>query len=265
MHNYIVDSHCHLDLIEKKGLDINEVLNYANQNQVRILQTVCTKISEIDKILKYTTNKNVYASIGTHPCNVNQEKVYKTEEILKYIDEYPKIIAIGETGLDYFHDTSYVDLQKECFLNHIQASQISNLPTIIHSRNADEDMIDILAVEQKNSNFPALLHCFSSGKELAFKAIDLGVFISISGIVTFKNAKSLQDIVRDIPLDFLLVETDSPYLAPDPFRSKINQPAFTSNIVDFIANLKNVSRETIIDVTTKNFLSIFKRAQSYIS
>lgn len=260
MYNYIVDSHCHLDLIEQKGLKIEDVINNAQQNQVKILQTICTKISQIDNILQYVKKgSNIYASIGTHPCNVNEEKLYSCEEIISFIKSNNKIVGIGETGLDYYHDVSFIDMQKKSFLNHILASQETLLPTIIHSRNADQDMIDILQNEQKNYYFPALLHCFSSGKDLAFKALDLGIFISISGIVTFKNAKSLQDIVKDIPIEFLLVETDSPYLAPHPFRSQTNQPSFTSNIVDFIAELKNVSRETLIDQTTKNFLKLFKR------
>ncbi len=262
MFDYIVDSHCHLDLLAQKGLDIDEVVNRANIDNVKLLQTICTKISDINAILYYANKyQNIFASAGVHPCNVDSEKLYLAAEIIKIIDDNPKIVGIGETGLDYYHDKSFVEKQKESFLQHIKASQISRLPIIIHSRDADDDMIDILTNEQKESAFPALLHCFSSGKDLAMKALDLGVYISIAGIVTFKNAKELQEIVKLIPLEYLLVETDSPYLAPTPNRGKINEPSFTKHVVDFIADLKNVSRETIIEKTTSNFHKIFTRAK----
>lgn len=258
--NFIIDSHCHLDLIEKQGISFDEILQNALQNNVRILQTICTKITEIDKILVYTKlHKSVYASIGIHPCNVSKQPEIKAEEILEICNTQPKIIGIGETGLDYYHDNSFTNLQKTSFLEHIRASQISSLPLIIHSRDADLDMINILVAEQKNARFPALLHCFSSSKELARKALDLGIFISISGIVTFKNATHLQEIVRFLPFDSLLVETDSPYLTPTPFRGAINQPSYVKHVVDFIANLKDVSTQFVAEKTTENFLKIFSK------
>ena len=259
--NYIVDTHCHLDLIEEKGIALNEILQKCQELDVKILQTISTKISNLDQIIDYTKKADfIYASAGIHPCNVQDEKEIKSDELIK-LCEHPKIIGIGETGLDYFHDTTYKDLQKQSFIEHIRASQENNLPVIIHSRDADEDMISILQQQQKEKTFPALLHCFSSGEELAKKALELGMYISISGIVTFKNATMLQDIVKEIPLDRLLVETDSPYLAPIPYRGKTNQPAYTSYVVDCIAELKNVSRETISKQTTENFFKIFKKAK----
>lgn len=263
MNNYIVDTHCHLDLIEEKGINFKEIIQNCDKHNVKILQTICTKISEIDKILNYTKLHNsIYASVGIHPCNVQEEKEVKCDEIVKICEVNSKIIGIGETGLDYYHDTSAITRQKASFLEHIKASQETDLPLIIHSRDADKDMAEILEVEQENKKFPALLHCFSSSKELAMKALDLGVYISISGIVTFKNAKELQEIVKEIPLEFLLVETDSPYLAPTPYRGKINQPAFTKYVVDYIAELKNISAEEVTNITTENFFRIFKRAKS---
>lgn len=263
MPNYIVDSHCHLDLIEKQGIKFEDVLLSAAENNVRILQTICTKITEIDKILSYTANHDfVYASVGIHPCNVAQQPKISAEEIIKICSQNAKIIGIGETGLDYYHDKSAIDLQKASFVEHIKASQENDLPVIIHSRDADLDMMEILKSEQKNKNFPALLHCFSSSKELAIQALDLGIYISISGIVTFKNATDLQEIVKFLPLDRLLVETDSPYLAPIPYRGKTNQPAFTKHVVDFIAQLKNISPEEVARETSQNFLRIFKKAKS---
>lgn len=263
MNNCIVDSHCHLDLIEQKGLKLEEIIENAARNNVKILQTICTRATEIEKILSYTKLYDfIYASLGIHPCNVTEQPKISAEEIVKICEENPKIIGIGETGLDYFHDKSAINLQKISFLEHIKASQQNDLPTIIHSRDCDFDMMEILESEQKNKNFPALLHCFSSSKELAKKALDLGIFISISGIVTFKNALELQEIVKFLPLEFLLVETDSPYLAPAPHRGGINQPAFTKYVVDFIAELKGLSSEKIAEQTTKNFFKIFKKAQA---
>lgn len=260
--NYIVDSHCHLDLIEKQGLDIEEVIVNSLKNNVKILQTICTKVTKLDEILTYSKKHDfIYASVGVHPCNVAEEPPIKAEEIINICSKNPKIIGIGETGLDYYHDKSAIDQQKISFLKHIKASQETKLPLIIHSRDADEDMMEILETQQKIKKFPALLHCFSSSEKLARKALDLGIYVSISGIVTFKNAKELQEIVKSIPLESLLVETDSPYLAPVPNRGKTNQPAFTRHVVEFIAKLKNLSVEDVTSKTTENFFKIFTKAK----
>jgi TatD DNase family protein len=262
MNNYIVDTHCHLDLIEKQGTKIEEIIENSLQNNVKLLQTICTRITEIEKILSYTKLYDfIYASAGVHPCNVLEQPKYTAEEIIKICDENPKIIGIGETGLDYFHDRSAIDLQKISFLAHIDASRKTQLPLITHSRDADLDMMEILENEQKKGRFPAVLHCFSSTKELAQKALELGIYISISGIVTFKNAVQLQEIVKSLPLNSLLVETDSPYLAPIPHRGKSNQPAFTKHVVEFIAELKGLNIEEVTNQTTENFFTIFKKAK----
>lgn len=264
MLNYIVDSHCHLDLIEKQGLKIDEVIANSLENRVKILQTICTKITEIENILTYTKKYDfVYASLGIHPNNVDLEPKIKAEEILKICEKHSKIIGIGETGLDYYYKTADQNNQKISFVEHIKASQENDLPIIIHSRDADLDMMEILTSEQKNKKFPALLHCFSSSADLAKKALDLGIYISISGIVTFKNALDLQNIVKSLPLDMILVETDSPYLAPMPHRGKTNQPAFTRNVVEFIAELKNLPIDEVVNQTSENFFKIFKRAKKY--
>ena len=265
MYNYIVDSHCHLDLIEDRGVNFFDIIANLKNYNVKILNNICTDIDKYEVISKYkdTSDIAIYSTIGDHPCIINNKRLPKAkDEILKYISNYSNIIGIGETGLDYFHDKSFIDLQKVSFLIHIQASIESGLPIIIHNRDSDDDMIEILKSKLQKNNFSALLHCFSSSSKLAKVAINLGVYISISGIVTFKNAQTLKEIVKYIPLDLLLVETDSPYLAPTPHRGSINQPAFTSFVVDYIADLKNVSRETIIDKTTGNFHRIFKRTKS---
>jgi TatD DNase family protein len=262
MYNYIVDTHCHLDLIEKKNLSLSEVIENCKNNNVKILQTICTRITELDKILSYTKQEDfIYASVGIHPCNVDEQPRIAAEELLKICQKESKIIGLGETGLDYFHQDSKPENQKISFLEHIRTSQENNLPVIIHSRNADLDMADILTIEQKNKNFPALLHCFSSSENLARTALDLGIYISISGIVTFKNAKELREIVKFVPLEYLLLETDSPYLAPMPFRGKTNQPAYTKHVAEYIAELKGLPLEKLIHQTTENFFKIFKKAK----
>lgn len=259
----IVDSHCHLDLIEKKGYDIDKVVKEAETKNVKILQTISTKISQYKNLKRYTDRfDNVFASIGNHPCNVKEEGVVSPQKIVDICYKDKKIIGIGETGLDYYHDTSFVDRQKESFLNHIAASQETGLPLIIHSRDCDQDMIEILHSEQKNQYFPALLHCFSSSKELAKKAIDLGIYISFSGIVTFKNAKLVQEVAKETPGDMILVETDSPYLAPVPCRGQDNLPAYTSYTLDFIANLRSVDSEIFAKTTTENFFRLFSKASN---
>ena len=255
---FLVDSHCHLDLIAEKGLNIDEIIENATQNQVQILQTIGTKISNFEQVYQYAQKyKNVFASVGIHPCNVEEEPKVKAEEIIKICQTHPKIIGIGETGLDYFHPNFIEENQISSFIEHITAARELGLPVIIHTREADSDMAKILESEMKKGEFKALLHCFSSSKELALKAVDLGISISISGIVTFKNAVDLQNIVKDLPLESLLVETDAPYLAPMPHRGKINQPSFTKHTAEFLANLKGVSFEEVCQVTTGNFLKLF--------
>jgi len=260
--NFIIDSHCHLDLIEEKGENIDQIVQNALENNVKILQTICTKISKFDEIYQYAKKyENVFTSIGTHPCNAKEEPLTTSEEIIKICNQHPKLIGIGETGLDYFHDDSFKDLQKQSLIEHIRAARITGLPLIIHNRDSDKDMIKILKDEMKKGEFKALLHCFSSSKELALESLDLGFYISISGIVTFKNATQLQEIVKELPIDKLLVETDSPYLAPTPYRGKMNQPAYTKNTLEFIANLREIEEKELCIATTKNFFNLFKKCQ----
>ncbi len=267
MYNYIVDSHCHLNLIEDKGCKISDILDNAAKFNVRIINNICTDIDNYNKIncYKSSVDVHIYHTIGDHPCTLNNERLPKNkDDIINFINNDPNIIGIGETGLDYYHDKNFIELQKKSFINHIMAACDSQLPVIIHNRESDDDMIDILKYyKDNNSNLKLLLHCFSSSKKLAEFAINMGIYISISGIVTFKNASLLQEIVKYIPLDLLLVETDSPYLSPTPLRGRINQPCNTKYVVDYIAMLKNVSRETIISETTRNFHNLFSRAQNY--
>lgn len=256
----LVDSHCHLDLLEKDGFNIDDVITQCDQLNVKILQTICTRLVDLEKLISYTKKyPSVYASVGVHPCNVSKAPMIGSDEIEEICKKEQKIIGIGETGLDYYHDISTKNAQIESFLQHILASQNTGLPLIIHSRNADIDMMNILEAEQKKSAFPALLHCFSSSEELAKKALDLGIYISISGIITFKNATILQDIVKKVPIEFLLIETDSPYLAPIPHRGKANHPQFVHHVAKYIAQLKSISFDEVAKNTTNNFLKLFSK------
>lgn len=258
--NFIVDSHCHLDLIEEKGANIDEIVKAATENKVAVLQTICTRISKFPEIYSYTQKyENVFASIGNHPCNVGQEKMTSAQEIIDLCNSHKKLIGIGETGLDYFHDASLKELQIQSLLQHIEAARVTELPLIIHNRDSDLDMIEILKREMQKGKFKALLHCFSSGKELATEALKLGIYVSISGIVTFKNAVALQEIVKELPLDKLLVETDSPYLAPTPYRGQSNQPSYTRNTAEFIAELRGISADKLFTQTTRNFFDLFSK------
>ncbi|MFT6346719.1 MAG: TatD DNase family protein [Myxococcota bacterium] len=263
IYDFLVDSHCHLDLLAERGSDIDQIVENAAKNKVEVLQTIGTKISNFPDVYKYAQKyKNVFASVGIHPCNVQDEAKTSCEELINFCKTHPKIIGIGETGLDYFHPGFVKENQIASFIEHIKASRETGLPLIIHTRDADEDMAKILESEMKKGKFTALLHCFSSTKELAVKAIELGIYISISGIVTFKNATILQDIVKDLPLESLLVETDSPYLAPTPHRGKTNEPAFTHHTAEFLANLKGISFEEVRTKTTQNFFELFTNAKN---
>ena len=261
-YNFIIDSHCHLDLIAQKGQDIDQIVANALVDDVKILQTICTKISKFDEIYQYARKyDNVYASVGVHPNNVDEDGIYAPDAIIDICNKNDKVIGIGETGLDYYYDYAKKENQIVSFENHIIAAQETGLPLIIHSRDADVDMMNILKKFKSQKDFKALLHCFSSTKQLADTALDLGILISISGIVTFKNAVDLQKIVKDVPLEFLLVETDSPYLAPVPHRGKLNQPAYTSLVVDKIAQIKQISVDEVKNKTTENFYRFFDRAK----
>ncbi len=255
----LVDSHCHLNYPEF-NTDFPEILKRAEENGVKIMQTICTRISEFPSILELAEkHHNIYCSVGIHPHEADKESVTK-EELVNYTKN-PKVIGIGETGLDYFYEHSARDAQKKSFITHITAARETGVPIIIHSRDADDDMAEILETEMKKGKFTGLLHCFTSSKELAEKAIKLGLYISISGIVTFKKAESLHEVVKWLPLEKMLVETDAPYLAPAPHRGKRNEPAFTKHTADFIANLKGVSYKEIADITTKNFFDLFRKAK----
>lgn len=256
----IVDSHCHLNFPDFAE-DRDDVITRARQEGVGVMQTICTKMHEFPEIHTIAQEyENIYCSVGVHPHEVEKAPLVEPEELIQHA-AHPKVIGIGETGLDYYYEHSPRELQQRSFRNHIAASRETGLPTIIHTRDADDDTLDILKAEKAKGDFPALIHCFSSSKRLAEECIDMGIYISISGIVTFKKAEAIREAVPDIPLKWLLVETDSPYLAPVPKRGKRNEPAFTRHTNKFLAEMKGISEEECASVTTENFFSLFNKAK----
>ncbi len=256
----LVDSHCHLNFPDFKD-NLDEVVSRAVAGDVAYMQTICTKLAEFPNILTIAKQyPNIWCSVGVHPNNVADEELVTAEKLVALAND-PKVIGFGETGLDYHYEHSQREKQQLSFIEHIKASQSAGLPIIVHTRAADDDTIDILHQQMKNGKFIGLIHCFSTGAQLAHAAIEMGMYISISGIVTFKKATELQDIVKDLPLESLLVETDAPYLAPMPHRGKTNEPAFTRLTAQFIADLKGISYEEVAKVTTRNFFDLFNKAK----
>lgn len=248
-------------LSEHDSLD--NILSRAASNGVKYIQTICVRLEDFPNILSIANNyPNVYASIGMHPNEVEKDRIVTTEYLLTH-SNHQKVIGLGETGLDYYRcdDKQQRFSQIESFVNHIMVSQQNNLPVIIHTREAENDTINTLEEHMKIAPFPALIHCFTASKDFARQVLDLGLYISISGIITFKNAIDLQDIVKYIPANRLLVETDAPYLAPVPYRGKTNEPSYTRNILEYIAQLKNIPYEEMAEITTRNFFDLFKKAQ----
>lgn len=253
----IVDSHCHLDMLS----DYDNIVKRAGENNVKYMQTICTRLDNFENILKIAKQyKNIFASVGVHPSEVVE--VTDSKLLLELsVDE--KVIGLGETGLDYFYnkEDKHHKLQIESFEQHIYASQNNNLPVIIHMRDAEKDAVDILTRNIKVKEFPALIHCFTASREFATKVLDLGLYISISGIITFKNAENLRDIVLHVPAERLLVETDSPYLAPVPMRGKTNEPSYAKHVLDCLSELKNIHSEELAAITTNNFFNLFSKAK----
>ncbi len=257
----LVDSHCHLNYEDFRS-DFTQMLQRAALCNVKIMQTISTKFADfldIKDIIE--TYPNIYGSIGVHPHEVEEHPKVTLEDLLNYTN-HNKIIGVGETGLDLYYNHSQLNKQKEAFLTHIEASHLSGLPLIIHTRSADQLTIEILAEARKNyGNYTGVIHCFSSDSlDFAKECLKLGLYISISGIVTFKKAIALQEIVRELPLDRLLIETDSPYLAPEPNRGKRNEPSFVVKVAEKIAELKNIDFNEVALITTDNFFKLFTKA-----
>ncbi len=257
--SFLVDSHCHLDYAPMSE-DVAGTLARARSAGVGTLLTIGTKLREFDRVRAIAeANANVYCSVGVHPHEAASERA--DADRLIELAKHPKVVGIGECGLDYFYDKSPRDQQHENFRAHIRAASVTGLPLIVHTRDADDDMAAMLTEATGAGPLKGVLHCFTSSRALADTAIGLGFFISISGIVTFKNAEALREVVRALPLERLLVETDSPFLAPVPVRGKSCEPAYVAHTAAKVAELKGVSRDELARATTANFSALFDRAR----
>jgi len=253
----IVDSHCHLDYANLFN-QLDDVVKRAKISEVEYLLTICTTPESFEKIkIIVSKYKNIYGTFGIHPHETKNYQKITSKEIIDKKKENKKIIGIGETGLDYYYNHSDKILQKKSFIEHIKAASELNVPIIVHTRNAETDTFEILKSEMKNSNLKTLIHCFTGSKEFAKKLLDINCYISVSGIITFKNSSELLNAVDIIPVDRLLVETDSPYLAPMPYRGKPNEPSYIEHVVNKLSELKKLPRETIMEKTSSNFFRIF--------
>lgn len=255
----LVDSHCHLDFPDFEA-ERDAVIGRAREAGVGLMVTISTRVRQFDRIRAIAeAYENVFCTIGTHPHNAEEEAGIPASELVKIATSHPKVVGIGEAGLDYFYDKAPRDLQAQGFRAHIEAARETRLPLVIHARQADEDVIRILEEETGKGAFPFILHCFSSGPELARRGVELGGYVSFSGILTFKNSQEIRDIAKTVPTDRLLVETDAPYLAPVPFRGKRNEPAFVAKTAAVLADTIGVTAEEIARITTENFFRLFTK------
>ena len=253
----IIDSHCHLDYSNLYD-QLDDVVKRAEHNQVKYLLTICTTLESFKRIkLIVEKYKNIYGTFGIHPHESKKYINIDSKFIFDLKSKYKKIIGIGETGLDFYYNHSDKKIQKKSFVEHISAASQLNIPIIVHSRNAEIDTYEILKSEKKNSKLKILIHCFTGSNDFAKKLIDINCYISVSGIITFKNSTELADTVSSIPIENLLVETDSPYLAPLPYRGKSNEPSYIVHTVEKLSQIKNVSKEYVMRNTTNNFKTLF--------
>lgn len=257
---FLVDSHCHLDLLDltPDHGKLDAVIARAQANEVNYLLNVCVSLAEFPRVLKTAESYPfVSASLGLHPNEQGEE--VDVETLIK-LGQHEKVVAIGETGLDYFRSSGDLNWQHDRFRAHIQAALSLKKPLIIHTRDAKQDTIRIMR-EEGADQIGGVMHCFTEDLEFARQAMDLNFHISFSGIVTFKNAQALQEAAREIPLDRMLVETDCPWLAPNPHRGKPNEPSYVRYTAEFIANMRNIPLEELADATTQNFFALFKGAE----
>lgn len=261
MQNLLVDSHCHIDLIDyaRLGGDPHQAVQLATDNGVGYMLCVCVNLEQYPSMRAAVAGMdNVYVSVGVHP-NEHEGRDPSVAELLELAAD-DRVVAIGETGLDYYRNEGDMGWQHARFRRHIEAARQSGKPLIIHTREAKQDTIRMLR-EENARDAGGVMHCFAEDWETAKQALDLGFYISFSGIVTFKSATVLQDVARRVPLDRMLVETDSPWLAPVPYRGKTNQPAYVRHVAEFIAELRGEDYATIADATTTNFFTLFSSAQ----
>jgi TatD DNase family protein len=254
----LIDSHCHLDFPEF-GAELDDVVQRARDAGIGRMVTISTRVKRHDKVRAVAERfDDIFCSLGTHPHNAHEELDIGTDELLKRA-AHPKVVAIGEAGLDYHYDNSPRGAQAQGFRAHIAAARQSKLPLVIHSREADDDMARILEEEGGKGAFPAVLHCFTGGRDLAMRAIALGHYVSFTGILTFKATQNLRDIAAELPADRILVETDAPYLAPGKFRGKRCEPAYVVETAKVLAKIRGVTLDEIARQTTENFFRLFSK------
>jgi len=259
----LIDSHCHLDFPDF-GEELDEVVARAGRAGITHMVTISTHLSRFEAVKAVAERyPNVFCSVGIHPHEAGTEAEVTADELVR-LAEHPKVVGIGETGLDFYYEHSPRDVQERQFRTHIDAARRTGLPLIVHTRDADTDTIRIMEEEHGKGAFPGLIHCFSASRELAERMVALGLYISFSGIVTFKKADELREVARILPEDRILVETDSPYLAPVPRRGKRNEPAFTAFTAAKIAEVRDITPAEIARTTTANFKRLFAKAGAYI-
>lgn len=260
----IVDSHCHLDFPDFAG-EHEALIARAKDAGVKLMVSICTRVRRIDPIRAISeAHDPVYFSVGTHPHQAGEEDGIPVEEIVA-LSDHPKCVAIGEAGLDYYYDKAPRDAQARGLRIHIEAARRTGLPLVIHARDADADMEMILRDETGKGAFPFLLHCFSSSPQLAKAGVELGGYVSFSGILTFKRSEELREIAKSVPHDRLLVETDAPYLAPQSHRGKRNEPAYTAETASVLARTIGVSDAEIARITTSNFFRLFSKVPRHLN
>ncbi|QPB21403.1 TatD family hydrolase [Rhizobium sp. 007] len=255
----LIDTHCHLDFADFEE-ERDDIVSRAHQAGVKQMVTISTRVRKLEKLLAITEKyPSVFCSVGTHPNNADEELDIQTEDLVRLAKKHEKVVAIGEAGLDYFYDTQMPENQKTGFLRHIAAARETQLPLVIHSRSADEDMAAILTSETGKGAFPFILHCFSAGPALARTGVELGGYISFSGILTFPKSEELRAIAKTVPHDRLLVETDAPYLAPKRWRGKRNEPSYVVDTAEVLAETLGVSYAEMARITTENAFRLFSK------
>jgi TatD DNase family protein len=254
----LVDHHCHIDRPEFTS-DIEGVVARAHAAGVRLMVNISTRVRKFDHLLSVVDRfDTVYGTVGTHPHYAHEELDVTAEDLAR-LTAHPKIVGIGEAGLDYYYKHSTPQAQAQGFRTHIAAARMTNLPLEIHTRDADDDTIRILEDEHAKGAFPAVLHCFTGGRDLAMRAVDLGLYVSFSGVASFKKNDGLREIANSVPLDRVLVETDAPYLAPEPFRGKQNEPAYVVHTARALAAARGLALEDFARATTENFFRLYSK------
>ena len=254
----LIDSHCHLDFPDLKP-EREGLLARAQAADVGLMVTISTTVRRFDEVLGIAqAHENVFCSVGTHPHNAAEEPDVTAEELIR-LAQHKKVVAIGEAGLDYHYDNSPRDLQEKVFRTHIAAARETGLPLVIHAREADDDIARILEEETAKGAFPFVLHCFTGGPDLAKRGLALGGYLSFSGVLTFKSAETLRVIAKEAPLDRILVETDAPYLAPEPLRGRTNEPSYIVHTAAKLASTRGLSADEIACATMENFFRLFSK------